>query len=167
MNVSRDRDCLLFRDLPSSLWFTGAAFIFLATIFMTKGTSIILGFEPAPQWVGTLELSLGLFGLLAGTFAFLHNPMIAAEFNLNRNRVAVCKQGLLYSDPLEVPLQQIASIEVTEVKSVQGDPTYCLQLKTTAGEKIQLSAAWTLGKAPHDAAAAQIRDFLSSYGMRI
>jgi len=167
MNVSQERDRLLFRDLPSNLWFTGAAFIFLATIFISKGAGVLLGLEPAPQWVGTLELSLGLFGLLAGTFAFFRNPMIAAEFNPKRNQVAVRKQGLIFSDPLEVPLQQIAGVEVTEVAGVQGDPTYCLQLKTISGEAIQLSAAWTPGKAPYDAAAIQIRDFLKSYGLRV
>jgi hypothetical protein len=167
MNVSQDHDCLKLRDLPSNLWVVGASFIFLATIFICKGMGVLFAFETAPLWVGGLELSLGLFGLVAGIFAFLHNPMIAAEFTPLCNRVAVRKQGLLFATPLEMPLQQIAEIEVGEFKGIQGDPAYCLQLKTVSGEKIQLSAGWTPGKAPHDEAAAQIRDFLGTYGMRV
>lgn len=167
MNVSQTTERLVLRDLPSNLWFAGASFIFMATIFLTKGIGFLLQYEHVPLWICALELVLGIAGLIAGLLAFSHNPMVAAEFNPQRNLVAVRKQGLLASSPREVPLQSIKGIEVTEVKGLQGDASYCLQLSTVSGEKIPLGAAWTPRKTSHDEAAAQIRSFLGQYGLSV
>jgi hypothetical protein len=167
MNVSQKQERLVLRDTPGSLWLAGAAFIFLATIFISKGVALLIEVEHSPLWVAGLVLLLGLFGLLAGVGAIMRNPMIAAEFNPERNLVEVRKQGLLPSQPVEVPLQYIAGVEVAEFQSQQGDHSYCLQLTTTNGQKIPLSATWTQGKKTHDDAALRIRCFLSDYGMSI
>lgn len=167
MNVSQKQERLVLRDVPGSLWLAGAAFIFLATIFISKGVALLIEVEHSPLWVAWLVLLLGLFGLLAGVGAIMRNPMIAAEFNPERNLVEVRKQGLLPSPPVEVPLQFIAGVEVAEFESQQGDHSYRLQLKTTNGLKIPLSATWTHGKQSHDDAALRIRCFLSDYGMSI
>lgn len=167
MNVSQKQERLVLRDTPGSLWLAGGAFIFLATIFISKGVALLIEVGHSPLWVAWLVLLLGLFGLLAGVGAIMRNPMIAAEFNPERNLVEVRKQGLLPSPPVEVPLQYIAGVEVAEFESQQGDHSYRLQLKTTNGLKIPLSATWTQGKKPHDDAALRIRVFLSDYGMSI
>lgn len=167
MNVSQTTEHLVLRDWPSNLWFAGASFIFMATIFLAKGVGYLLLYERVPLWLCGGELAIGSAGLIAGLLAFSHNPMVAAEFHPHRNLVAVRKQGLLSSTPREVPLQFVNGIEVTEIKGLQGDPSYCLQLSTVSGEKIPLGAAWTPGKAAHDEAATQIRDFLGQYGLSV
>ncbi len=145
-----DDQKLVMCDFPIALWLFGLA----------AGGYAAYAFLKAPGQIVVIAVGAGIFALICLTATIL-----TVTADRIRGILTIRYTGLLIRKRREIPIAEIAAVELEQSRSSNSSSTYRIVVVTRNNERIPLRSYYSGGFLMQQARAKRLRDFLGVGGM--
>jgi hypothetical protein len=147
--MTEDQNILRMREYPIVLWVIGGLMIISGMVFLVL----------SPQgWIAeVIDLALGLVFLLLPKALTLTADRVSQMLTLNY-------RGLLWSTQKEIPLQNVAGVELQSSHDSEGSTTYRIAIIGKDDKAIPFHSYYSSGYAGKQKKVEQLRSFLGIKG---